>query len=126
MLAICAFEQCTSQSGWMSLPYAFLAGAWRDHCNIPRPAFPLLICEQVGVFEMKEEGLVAVPNPSASFLGDRTLSANASSAVTVMIEGTRPLLLEVQALCSPVHQVMRCHSVPRVMRVMSMSESRRS
>ena len=54
---------------------------------------------------MKEEGLVAVPNPSASFLGDRTLSANASSAVTVMIEGTRPLLLEVQALCSPVHQV---------------------
>ncbi len=60
---------------------------------------------QVGVFEMKEEGLVAVPNPSASFLGDRTLSANASSAVTVMIEGTRPLLLEVQALCSPVHQV---------------------
>ena len=60
---------------------------------------------QVGVFEMKEEGLVAVPNPSASFLGERTLSANASSAVTVMIEGTRPLLLEVQALCSPVHQV---------------------
>ena len=54
---------------------------------------------------MKEEGLVAVSNPSASFLGDRTLSANASSAVTVMIEGTRPLLLEVQALCSPVHQV---------------------
>ena len=62
-------------------------------------------CLQVGVFEMKEEGLVAVSNPSASFLGDRTLSANASSAVTVMIEGTRPLLLEVQALCSPVHQV---------------------
>lgn len=56
---------------------------------------------------MKEEGLVAVSNPSASFLGDRTLSANASSAVTVMIEGTRPLLLEVQALCSPVHQVGR-------------------
>ena len=63
------------------------------------------VLAQVGVFEMKEEGLVAVPNPSASFLGDRTLSANASSAVTVMIEGTRPLLLEVQALCSPVHQV---------------------
>ena len=66
---------------------------------------------QVGVFEMKEEGLVAVPNPSASFLGDRTLSANASSAVTVMIEGTRPLLLEVQALCSPVHQV--CCTTPQ-------------
>ncbi len=79
-------------------------------------------CEQVGVFEMKEEGLVAVPNPSASFLGDRTLSANASSAVTVMIEGTRPLLLEVQALCSPVHQVWRCHIVAHVMRTLSIAE----
>ena len=69
---------------------------------------------------MKEEGLVAVPNPSASFLGDRTLSANASSAVTVMIEGTRPLLLEVQALCSPVHQVTRSHSVAHVMGVCSL------
>ena len=83
-------------------------------------------CEQVGVFEMKEEGLVAVPNPSASFLGDRTLSANASSAVTVMIEGTRPLLLEVQALCSPVHQVRRCHIVAHGMRTLSLSERGRT
>jgi hypothetical protein len=59
---------------------------------------------QVGVFQMGEGGLQAVPNPSASFLGDRAMGANAHSAVTVMLEGTRPLLLEVQALCSPVHQ----------------------
>ncbi len=53
---------------------------------------------------MAEAGLRAVPNPSASFLSDRALGGNASAAVTVMMEGTRPLLLEVQALCSPVHQ----------------------
>ena len=64
----------------------------------------MLHCLQVGVFQMMEEGLQAVSNPSATFLGDRQLSKNASSAITVMIEGTRPLLLEVQALCSPVHQ----------------------
>jgi len=59
---------------------------------------------QVGVFEMTEGGLAAVANPSALFLRDRALAPNASSAVTVAMEGTRPLLLEVQALCSPVHQ----------------------
>ena len=53
---------------------------------------------------MTEGGLVAVANPSALFLRDRTLAPNVSSAVTVAMEGTRPLLLEVQALCSPVHQ----------------------
>ncbi|KAK9843738.1 hypothetical protein WJX81_004492 [Elliptochloris bilobata] len=60
--------------------------------------------DEVGVFEMTDSGLVAVANPSALFLRDRALAPNASSAVTVAVEGTRPLLLEVQALCSPVHQ----------------------
>ena len=59
---------------------------------------------QVGVFEMTDAGLAAVANPSALFLRDRALAPNTSSAVTVAVEGTRPLLLEVQALCSPVHQ----------------------
>lgn len=59
---------------------------------------------QVGVFEMTDGGLAAVANPSALFLRDRDLAPNVSSAVTVAMEGTRPLLLEVQALCSPVHQ----------------------
>ena len=57
---------------------------------------------QVGVFQMGEAGLEAVPNPSALLLGER--GHGASAAVTVMVEGTRPLLLEVQALASPQHQ----------------------
>ena len=67
---------------------------------------------QVGVFEMTDAGLAAVANPSALFLRDRALAPNTSSAVTVAVEGTRPLLLEVQALCSPVHQARApaaCH-----------------
>ncbi len=62
-------------------------------------------CTQVGVFAMGEEGLTAVENPSELFLSERASGAGASSAVTVTLEGTRPLLLEVQALCSPTHQV---------------------
>ncbi len=54
---------------------------------------------EVGVFEMQGEGLAEVPNPSAVFLSDR---ADASgSAVVVSMEGTRPILVEVQALVTP-------------------------
>lgn len=60
---------------------------------------------QVGVFAMGEEGLAAVENPSEMFLSERSSGPGVSSAVTVTLEGTRPLLLEVQALCSPTHQV---------------------
>ncbi|EIE18597.1 DNA repair protein rada [Coccomyxa subellipsoidea C-169] len=60
--------------------------------------------DEVGVFQMEESGLQAVANPSALFLSDRQMARNASSAVTVAMEGTRPLLMEVQALTSPVHQ----------------------
>lgn len=58
--------------------------------------------EEVGVFSMGEKGLAAVPNPSALFLSNRDTSAGVSSAVTVQMEGTRPMLMEVQALCSPI------------------------
>ncbi len=61
--------------------------------------------EEVGVFSMSEKGLEAVPNPSALFLTNRDSSPGVSSAVTVQMEGTRPLLLEVQALCSPVQVI---------------------
>jgi DNA repair protein RadA/Sms len=54
---------------------------------------------EVGVFEMHSEGLVEVSNPSALFLDQRGESAP-GSVVTVTIEGTRPLLVEVQALVS--------------------------
>ncbi len=53
--------------------------------------------DEVGIFEMAELGLVEVKNPSASFLAERgdNLPGN---VVTCLMEGTRPLLVEVQAL----------------------------
>src|SRR6266849_763754 len=53
-----------------------------------------------GVFDMHGDGLAEVSNPSAMFLTDRTAGAN-GSAVVVSMEGTRPLLVEVQALVIP-------------------------
>jgi DNA repair protein RadA/Sms len=55
---------------------------------------------EVGVFEMHGEGLLEVTNPSAAFLADRAAEAT-GSAVIVSMEGTRPLLVEVQALATP-------------------------
>lgn len=54
---------------------------------------------EVGVFEMREEGMVEVANPSEAFLAERQANAP-GSAIAVTIEGTRPLLVEVQALAS--------------------------
>jgi DNA repair protein RadA/Sms len=58
--------------------------------------------DEVGVFSMAEAGLVAVPNPSAAFLGRAVSADGVAAAVTVTCEGTRPMLLEIQALCAPV------------------------
>ena len=52
---------------------------------------------ELGLFEMSDAGLVAVPDPSALFLTDRRPEA-AGTAVVPMMEGHRPLLVEVQAL----------------------------
>lgn len=54
---------------------------------------------EVGVFEMREKGMVEVPNPSEAFLAERQVNAP-GSAIAVTIEGTRPLLVEIQALAS--------------------------
>ena len=54
---------------------------------------------EVGVFEMVEQGMVEVPNPSEAFLAERQANAP-GSAIAVTLEGTRPLLVEVQALAS--------------------------
>jgi DNA repair protein RadA/Sms len=54
---------------------------------------------EVGVFEMAEQGMVEVANPSEAFLAERQVNA-AGSAIAVTIEGTRPLLIEIQALAS--------------------------
>lgn len=52
---------------------------------------------EVGVFEMLGEGMVEVKNPSEAFLAERVVNAS-GSAIVVTMEGTRPLLVEVQAL----------------------------
>jgi DNA repair protein RadA/Sms len=55
--------------------------------------------DEIGVFEMTGAGLSEVANPSALFLGDRS-SAAPGTAVFAGLEGTRPLLCEIQALVS--------------------------
>jgi DNA repair protein RadA/Sms len=56
--------------------------------------------DEIGVFEMATDGLREVANPSELFLGDRTGSAP-GSAVFAGVEGTRPILVEIQALVVP-------------------------
>ncbi len=54
---------------------------------------------EVGIFEMSESGMTEVSNPSEMFLAERLPNAS-GSAIAVSLEGTRPLLVEVQALSS--------------------------
>src|SRR5512140_3792441 len=54
---------------------------------------------EVGVFEMRERGLEEVTNPSEAFLAERMVNAPGSS-IAVTMEGTRPLLVEIQGLTS--------------------------
>ena len=56
--------------------------------------------EEVGIFEMKENGLNEITNPSELFLHDRVKNVP-GSVVTVILEGSRPLLIEIQALVVP-------------------------
>jgi DNA repair protein RadA/Sms len=55
--------------------------------------------DEIGVFRMHENGLEPVANPSELFLGDRQEIAS-GSAVTTLLEGSRPILIEVQALAA--------------------------
>jgi DNA repair protein RadA/Sms len=55
--------------------------------------------DEIGVFRMTQAGLEPVENPSELFLGDR-LSQASGSAVTALLEGTRPVLVEIQALAA--------------------------
>lgn len=54
--------------------------------------------DEVGVFQMSDDGLTPVASPSALFLGERVLSPDVSAAPTVTVQGSRPFMLEVQAL----------------------------
>ena len=62
---------------------------------------------EIGVFEMRSEGLVEVPNPSEMLLSDRPEHAP-GTCVTCVMEGVRPVLAEIQALLAPAAQ-----NVPR-------------
>ena len=55
--------------------------------------------DEIGVFRMTEQGLEPVANPSELFMGDRASHAS-GSAVTALMEGTRPVLVEIQALAA--------------------------
>ena len=55
---------------------------------------------EIGVFEMSDKGLVEVPNPSEMLLSGRPVGVSGSCAVCVM-EGSRPIIAEVQALVTP-------------------------
>jgi DNA repair protein RadA/Sms len=55
---------------------------------------------EIGVFEMRDNGLQEVTNPSEVFLSERSFGASGSTVVA-SIEGTRPILIEVQALVTP-------------------------
>jgi DNA repair protein RadA/Sms len=55
---------------------------------------------EVGVFEMHEKGMLEVTNPSEAFLAERMVNTP-GSAIAVTMEGTRPILVEVQGLSSP-------------------------
>lgn len=65
----------------------------RAHKNRFGPA------HEIGVFEMRGEGLFGIANPSELFLSQRAEGPGAM--VVASLEGTRPILLEVQALCTP-------------------------
>ncbi len=56
--------------------------------------------DEIGVFEMSDQGLNEVPNPSALFLTSRN-EAVSGAAVFAGMEGSRPILVEIQALVSP-------------------------
>ncbi len=57
-------------------------------------------CDELGCFELVDDGLRELPDPSGMFLGNRVDPAS-GTAVTVTVEGRRPLVAEVQALVSP-------------------------
>src|SRR3989454_2932153 len=58
--------------------------------------------EEIGVFAMGERGLEEVPDPSAAMLS-QTGTASAGTAVVGVMEGTRPLLIEIQSLVNKAH-----------------------
>src|SRR5690606_27286196 len=65
---------------------------------------------ELGVFEMTEAGMRSVDNPSHLFLSEKRAQAS-GSVVVATVEGSRPLLVEVQALCAPSYFAAPRHAV---------------
>ncbi len=79
----------------------YFEGEKRQHHRIVRAVKNRFgAVSEMGVFEMTGAGLTPVPNPSALFLAER-LPGSPGSAVVATMEGSRPMLVEVQALVSP-------------------------
>ena len=79
----------------------YFEGEKRQHHRIVRAVKNRFgAVSELGIFEMTGAGLQPVANPSALFLAERQAGA-AGSAVVATMEGTRPMLVEVQALVSP-------------------------
>ncbi len=57
---------------------------------------------EVGVFEMREKGMIEIKNPSEAFLAER-MAESPGSSIAVTMEGTRPILVEIQGLTSPTN-----------------------
>jgi DNA repair protein RadA/Sms len=57
--------------------------------------------DEVGIFSMQEKGMIEIKNPSEVFLRER--ENNPGSVITITLEGTRPILVEIQALVTPTH-----------------------
>jgi DNA repair protein RadA/Sms len=58
---------------------------------------------EIGLFEMSSKGLVEVSNPSSIFLSEHYQQKRTGSVVTALCEGTRPMLVEIQALVTPAN-----------------------
>src|SRR5437773_2323024 len=79
----------------------YFEGEKRQHNRIVRAVKNRFgAASELGVFEMTGAGLKPVPNPSALFLSER-LEGTPGSAVVATLEGSRPVLVEIQALVSP-------------------------
>jgi len=83
---------------------------------------------EIGIFEMTEEGLLGVGSPSAALLAERSLAVPGSVAMPAM-EGSRPLLVEIQALVTPSYlpaprRLATGIETPRLLQVLAVLERR--
>ena len=93
---------CGSQSagtyGGTFLYWKVTASVFRTFCAAVKPFGST---NEIGIFEMSGSGLVEVDSPSGIFLTKRTQGGIPGTAVAAALEGTRPLLVEIQALVCP-------------------------